>query len=46
MSFQLTFLNVSNSRKSEEFNVNDIEVLVVKEDQPWFKQAHKDNIYE
>ena len=34
-------LNVSNgSSKSEEFNLNDIEVLVDSQEQNWFKRAH------
>ena len=34
-------LNVSNGcNKSEEFNLNDIEVLVGSEEQSWFKRAH------
>ena len=34
-------LNVSNgSSKSEEFNLNNIEVLVDKKEQNWFKRAH------
>ena len=34
-------LNVSNgSSKSEEFNLNNIEVLVDKKEQNWFQRAH------
>ena len=36
-----SLLNVSNgSSKSEEFSLNDIEVLVHKKEQNWFKRAH------
>ena len=28
------------AKKSEEFNLNDIEVLVGSEEQSWFKRAH------
>ena len=36
-----SLLNVSNdSSKPEEFNLNDIEVLVDSEEQNWFKMAH------
>ena len=34
-----SLLNVSNSSKSEEFNLKDIEVLVNGEEQQWFKRA-------
>ena len=30
--------------KSEEFNFKDTEVLLDKENQPWFKIAHVDKI--
>ena len=34
-------LNVSNAnRKSEEFSISDIEVLVDSKEQNWFKRAH------
>ena len=34
-------MNVSNdSSRSEEFNLNDIEVLVDSKEQDWFKRAH------
>ena len=36
-----SFLNVSDtSRKSDEFNLNDIEVIVDSERQNWFKREH------
>ena len=36
-----SLLNVSNaSKKPEEFNLNDIEVLVDSGDQNWFKRVH------
>ena len=36
-----SFLNVSNtSSKSEEFNLNDIELIVDSEEQNWFKRTH------
>ena len=36
-----SLLNVSNgSSKPEEFNLNDIEVIVDSEEQNWFKRAH------
>ena len=36
-----SLLNVSNaSNKSEEFSVNDIEMLADKKEQNWFKRAH------
>ena len=36
-----SLLNVSNGNsKPEEFNLNDIEVLVASEEQNWFKKAH------
>ena len=36
-----SLLNVSNSsRKNEEFNLNDIEVLVDSDGENWFKRAH------
>ena len=36
-----SFLNVSNtSSKSEEFNLNDIELIVDSEEQNRFKKAH------
>ena len=36
-----SLLNVSNfSSKSEDFNLKDIEVLVDREEQNWFKRAH------
>ena len=35
-----SLLNVSNvSNKPEEFNLNDIEVIVGSEEQKWFKRA-------
>ena len=39
MSSHLSLLNASSSSKSEEFNLKDIEILVGKEDHPWFKRA-------
>ena len=37
-------LNISNgSSKSEEFNLNNIEVLVDSKEQNWFKWAHVGN---
>ena len=39
-----SLLNVSNgSSKSEELSLNDIEVLVDKKEQNWFKRAHVGN---
>ena len=36
-----SLLNVSNdSRKPEEFSLNDIEVLLDSEGENWFKRAH------
>ena len=36
-----SLLNVSNaSKKSEEFSLKDIEVLVDNKEQNWFKRAH------
>ena len=37
-----SLLNISNdaSSKSEEFSINDIEILVESEEQNWFKGAH------
>ena len=36
-----SLLNVSNaSNKSEEFSLNDIEVLVDNKEQNWFKRTH------
>ena len=36
-----SLLNVSNdSSKSEEFSINDIEVLADNKEQNWFKRAH------
>ena len=36
-----SLLNVSNgSSKSEEFSLNDIEMLVDNKEQNWFKRAH------
>ena len=36
-----SLLNVSNgSSKPEEFNLNDIEVVVDSEEQNWFKRTH------
>ena len=35
-----SLLNVSNDNKPEEFNLNDIEVLVDSEGENWFKRAH------
>ena len=40
MSSQLTLLNAFSSRKSEEFKLKNIEVLVGKEDQPCVKHAY------
>ena len=37
---QLSLLNVSSSSKSDGFKLKDINVLVGKEDQPWFEQGH------
>ena len=38
--FWTYFTKYLSSSKSEEFNIKDIEVLVGKEEQPWFKPAH------
>ena len=36
-----SLLNISNgNNKSEEFGLNDIEVLVDNKEQNWFKRAH------
>ena len=36
-----SLLNVSNdSNESEEFSLNDIEVIIDSEEQKWFKRAH------
>ena len=41
MTKMSSVLNVSNgSSKFEEFNLNNIEVLVDKKDQNWFQRAH------
>ena len=37
---QVTLLTAFSSRKPEELNFKNTEVLVGKEDQPWFKRAH------
>ena len=39
MSFLLNVSNDAGSRP-EEFSINDIEVLVDKKEQNWFKKAH------
>ena len=41
-----SLLNVSNGRsKSEEFSLNDIEVLVDNKEQSWFKRARVGEIF-
>ena len=43
ISSQLSLLNAPSSRKSEEFNLKDIEGLVDSKDQHWFKCATLEN---
>lgn len=39
LSSQLSWLNSASSRKSEQFNLKDIEMLVDRKAQHWFKQT-------